>query len=551
MRVLINLMIFGGSALMVWNILRYASFMKRNAELEKQSSRTGLLLIPQILLIFFLIGYVVVGLSGIADLMMASILLGGSIFVFLMLREMFTIIERVKDTDNILSLRYQEMRAELDAIMNESIASFQVNLTKDTIEERSGQSLYDSDLEYDSYTEMMAARGSNIIDAGYGGNDHTLFTREGLIQHYHDGQTKATEILLVRLKDGEPSFVKFEAALTMMPVSGDIMAFITETPYNDDVITRTIVERVMMDRYDRIAYLIDGRFHEVISNYGRKEGLLLPDGAGDTYESLYLNYILPTMRWDPDRIETDPNPLRLSVIDKALEESGKYEVNGVFDLEDGTHSKNIAFYNIDEKAKFYLMLVADTTDITGPALTESHDESADAEGSARAETETASQAETDVPEAAEPSAPSEADMPAAEVQDEPAPAGSYRVLLADDNAVNREIGQLMLSSEGFDVDIACDGKEALDIISSSPAGTYDAVLMDMHMPVMDGCESARAIRALADAELACVPIIALTASTEQESVDEVLSAGMDSFASKPIDPALIRDTIRGILGGRS
>lgn len=138
MRLLIGIMIFAGSGLMVYNIIRYGTFVKNSRSLEQQSIRNGLLITPLLLLIFFLIGYVIVGLSGIANLLIAGILLGGSIFVFILLLVMFSIIRHVRDTDQVLAHRYEEMRAELNAITRDSLAAFLVNLTRDEIEERAG-----------------------------------------------------------------------------------------------------------------------------------------------------------------------------------------------------------------------------------------------------------------------------------------------------------------------------------------------------------------------------------------------------------------------------
>ena len=149
MGALITVMIFAGSALMIYNIIRYGVFVKNSRTLEQQTMRMGMLVVPLILLVFFLVGYIVVGLSGIADLMMASILLGGSIFVFLLLMVMFGIISHIRDTDRVLAHRYEEMRTELNAITRDSLAAFLVNLTRDEVEERAGSFLYDSDYETD------------------------------------------------------------------------------------------------------------------------------------------------------------------------------------------------------------------------------------------------------------------------------------------------------------------------------------------------------------------------------------------------------------------
>ena len=118
-----------------------------------------------------------------------------------------------------------------------------------------------------------------------------------------------------------------------------------------------------------------------------------------------------------------------------------------------------------------------------------------------------------------------------------------RVLLVDDNEINREIGELMLTGEGFAVDLACDGAEAVDKVSASAPGTYDAVLMDVQMPVMNGYEATAAIRALPDPALAGIPIIALTANAYQEDANAALAAGMDGYAAKPIDPVKIGEAV--------
>ncbi|MDO4845887.1 MAG: hypothetical protein Q3977_04655, partial [Oscillospiraceae bacterium] len=105
MRLLIDLMVYLGSALMVYNIIRYGAFVKTSLSLESGNSKNGMLIVPLGLLIFFLVGYLVVGFTGVADLMIASILFGGSVFVFLLLSVMYSIVGRIRETDKILSAR--------------------------------------------------------------------------------------------------------------------------------------------------------------------------------------------------------------------------------------------------------------------------------------------------------------------------------------------------------------------------------------------------------------------------------------------------------------
>ena len=110
-----------------------------------------------------------------------------------------------------------------------------------------------------------------------------------------------------------------------------------------------------------------------------------------------------------------------------------------------------------------------------------------------------------------------------------------RLLLVEDNVINMEIAKMILEQQGFMVETAENGKIAVDMVASSEAGYYDAVLMDIQMPVMDGYTAARAIRALKDPQLAGIPILAMTANAFQEDVQAALDAGMQAHIAKPVD----------------
>lgn len=105
-----------------------------------------------------------------------------------------------------------------------------------------------------------------------------------------------------------------------------------------------------------------------------------------------------------------------------------------------------------------------------------------------------------------------------------------RILVADDAPANRELVTAILGSMGVDVHAVCDGVEAVE---AARTGAYDLILMDVHMPVLDGLDATRAIRAL-DGEAARTPIIALTANVQPEQVERCREAGMDDHCGKPI-----------------
>ena len=116
------------------------------------------------------------------------------------------------------------------------------------------------------------------------------------------------------------------------------------------------------------------------------------------------------------------------------------------------------------------------------------------------------------------------------------------VLLADDVDVNREIVIAMLEDTGLLIECAENGREAFDMFSASP-GKYDVILMDVNMPVMDGVEATRRIRALDAPEAAQVPIIAMTANVLMSEVETYLADGMTDHIGKPIDFDRLRDML--------
>ena len=122
-----------------------------------------------------------------------------------------------------------------------------------------------------------------------------------------------------------------------------------------------------------------------------------------------------------------------------------------------------------------------------------------------------------------------------------------RVLLVDDNELNRDIGFEVLSNFGLQVELAENGQEAVDIYSAAAAGYYDIILMDVQMPVLDGYGATEAIRALEDKEKAAVPIVAMTANAFASDVKEAIGHGMNAHLAKPIDVEKLREVMIKIL----
>ena len=122
-----------------------------------------------------------------------------------------------------------------------------------------------------------------------------------------------------------------------------------------------------------------------------------------------------------------------------------------------------------------------------------------------------------------------------------------KLLLVEDNMVNREIASLILTEHGFKLDTAENGKEAVEKVSSSKPGEYQVVLMDVQMPVMNGYEATKAIRQLDNPELANIPIIAMTANAFSEDIQAAKDAGMNDHIAKPIDIPKMIETLQKVI----
>ena len=121
------------------------------------------------------------------------------------------------------------------------------------------------------------------------------------------------------------------------------------------------------------------------------------------------------------------------------------------------------------------------------------------------------------------------------------------ILLAEDVAVNAEIMVMVLNMREIEVDVAENGRIAVEMYESHPDGYYDAILMDMRMPEMDGLEATRKIRATGRRDATVIPIIALTANAFDEDVQRSLQAGLNAHLSKPVEPDALFETLESLI----
>lgn len=134
-----------------------------------------------------------------------------------------------------------------------------------------------------------------------------------------------------------------------------------------------------------------------------------------------------------------------------------------------------------------------------------------------------------------------------QVKTEGADFSKCRVLLAEDNDLNREIAKTLLELNGITVEAVRNGQEAVEAFAQKEKDYYHAIFMDIRMPVMDGMEAARSIRKLKKEDARTVPILAMTANAFEEDKIQAMSAGMNGYLVKPLDMKLVLDTLKEFL----
>lgn len=123
-----------------------------------------------------------------------------------------------------------------------------------------------------------------------------------------------------------------------------------------------------------------------------------------------------------------------------------------------------------------------------------------------------------------------------------------RILLVEDNEINREIARELIGETGVQIEEACDGEEAVRMVSAAPEAYYDLIFMDIQMPVMDGYTAAETIRRLSRNDVKNLPIIAMTANAFDEDVRSALRAGMNAHLAKPVDVDALNRLLQQYLG---
>ena len=474
---LINGLIYLGALLMVYNIWGFVRYARLVGARGKHFSQTRILYFPIFLLVMFLLGYLAVCLFGHPDWIVAGILFGGSVFVFIIYLLLSKITQQIIASERLeaeLIAAEQSARARdafLASVSHEMRTPMNVILGLDAV------ALRNPDLPEDTreQLEQIGYSGKHLLD---------------LINNTLDMQGIETGALAAR----EEPFSLREIVNQVNAVAGPLcqekgLAYVPSM--NADPKARLLGDALLL-----------------------KEALLvLLDNA--------VKFTNPpgTVRFTAD---TPGDQLRFTVEDTGIGMSPEF-LPKAFDLFSREDPSSKSRYG---GSGMGLAVAREKAGLMGGSISV-----------------VSKKGEGTVFTLTLPLRPAPEEPPKVFVPD-PFDLSGCRILLAEDIPANAEIAIDLLDLEGMVCDHAENGQVALDMFRGSIPYEYDAVLMDLRMPVMDGLEAARAIRALNRPDAGNIPILAVTANAFDSDIRASLEAGMNAHLVKPIDANLLYDSLR-------
>ena len=483
--ILIYLMIYAGSALMAYNIYRYIGFSRDIRKHGNWDQEQRFLSLPIWLLILFFFGYLIVGFFGNPDLVMAGILFGGSVFVFLMLLFMRRTFDRIQENEQL------EVRLSAAEEANKAKTFFMSNMS------------------HDIRTPLNAIIGYT-----------TLANREGVTSDEKSGyidkiETASRQLLEIvndvldmsRIESGkltlEPTCVNLENCVQEVCdlVRTQLEAKAIKLSVSCDVSHQWVLcDKVMLDRALMNLLCNAGKFTEENGSVSMRLTELAGDDENGSYEIRIKDTGIGMSQEFAERLFVPFERERTSTVSRIQGTGlGLAITKNIVDLMGG----NIAVQT--EKGVGTEFTITVRFPLTEP----------------------------------------EGDICSKEGED--ISFEGMRALLVEDNMINMEIAQMLLEQAGFLIETAENGEIALEMTAASEQGYYDVILMDIQMPVMDGYTATQAIRDLPDAGLANIPIIAMTANAFQEDIKKAEEVGMNGHIAKPLDIPSMKATLQYVL----
>ena len=245
-----------------------------------------------------------------------------------------------------------------------TLGTFQVNLTKNKVDNFKGKDLFATDSVIRPYSEVIKLRAENYLIDTEREDFLKTFSVENLIKKYLIGQNEVSSWLFSRRKDGKYCYVKLTALLTRHPISSEVIAFISEQIADNEKVEDILLDKILSQQFDMVSYISNGNYGVVIGDASLIErGSIFPITRTGNYSQYLQNQIIPVLSGDAESKKIMADALNLSTIEKNLREKDSYIVNIACEIDGGIYYKRFDFYAVDPKANFFVLLKSDTTEI--------------------------------------------------------------------------------------------------------------------------------------------------------------------------------------------
>lgn len=245
-----------------------------------------------------------------------------------------------------------------------TLGMFRVNLTRDIIEDMKGKDLFATDSMIRSYTEVIKLRSQNYPIKHEQARFIEMFHNQRLIDFYIDGKIQLSEYLFSRRKDGRLCYVKFAVMLTRHPISGEIIAFISESEASHEKVENALLDKILVRQFDMVAFIVNGKYGVVLGDSSLiGKGSIFPISRNGIYKDYLDNQVLPVLSGDPEQRKTMAESLLLETIDNNVTPDKPYIVNIACEIDGEVYYKRLDFYRTDPDVAFFILLKSDTTEI--------------------------------------------------------------------------------------------------------------------------------------------------------------------------------------------
>ena len=265
--------------------------------------------------------------------------------------------KRTKTTYSTIGDSFYDRRKDLFSL-------FRVNLTKDIIEDIQGNNLYGDDSLAYSYSSLLKIRSSYFLVEKDREKFIDSFSKEKLINLYSHNENSIEQIIYSKRANGKMCYVRIVATLTTHPMTGDIIAFISEEEYSEEIVKQSLLDSILINRVDMIAYITGDEYGVVIGEASKiKKGSIFPFTRNGSYRHYLENQVKPALDATDEVKEKIIEKFYLENIEQKLEEEEYCTINISCNILDKIYYKRFQFFKPDKNAAFYVLLKSDTTDI--------------------------------------------------------------------------------------------------------------------------------------------------------------------------------------------